>query len=208
MEIGEVKQEVKSKRGQAIQGLETYSREEIKSIVLKHIEDILSQNDIDAPIVGLEIIGSRNRGDAKKQSDLDVVVEYSGNEREDGLFNILNEKRLEVEGIKIDINPINKNKTGTLEEYLEKSNKYDKSQLEAKQAAGQQEIKELKSKSQEVKPTNNKVSAAQAEADAALQDFLDAFNDLNSDNLGIVDNTAEKQAKMLVAWHKDGSHTT
>ena len=54
----------------------------------------------------------------------------------------------------------------------------------------------------EAKPTNNKVSAAQAEADAALQDFLDAFNDLNSDNLGIVDNTAEKQAKMLVAGTK------
>lgn len=48
----------------------------------------------------------------------------------------------------------------------------------------------------------DKVSAAQAEADAALQDFLDAFNDLNSDNLGIVDNTAEKQAKMLVAGTK------
>ena len=94
---------------------------------------IYSQNDIDAPIVGLEIIGSRNRGDAKNNRIFDVVVEYSGNEREDGLFNILNEKRLEIEGIKIDINPINKNKTGTLEEYLEKSNKYDKSQLEAKE---------------------------------------------------------------------------
>ena len=42
LEIGE-EAEVKSKWGQAIQGLETYSREEIKSIVLKHIEDILSE---------------------------------------------------------------------------------------------------------------------------------------------------------------------
>lgn len=57
-------------------------------------------------------------------------------------------------------------------------------------------------KKNEAKSESNKLNAAQAEADAALQDFLDAFNDLNSDNLGIVDNTAEKQAKMLVAGTK------
>ena len=49
------------------------------------------------------------------------------------------------------------------------------------------------------KNEQSKVSKAQQEADEALKDFLDAFNDLQSDNLGIVDNTAEKQAKMLVA---------
>ena len=52
------------------------------------------------------------------------------------------------------------------------------------------------------KDEQSKISKAQAEADAALADFLDAFNDLNSNNLGIVDNTAEKQAKMLVAGTK------
>lgn len=39
----------------------------------------------------------------------------------------------------------------------------------------------------------------QKDVDDALKDFMDAFNDLGGNNLGIIDNTAEKQAKMLVA---------
>ncbi len=49
------------------------------------------------------------------------------------------------------------------------------------------------------KAEKTKLKQLEEERDQALKDFLDAFNDLNSDNLGIIDNTAEKQAKMLVA---------
>jgi predicted nucleotidyltransferase len=113
-----------------IQGLEGYSRNEIKDIVSNYIQDKLVENDLeDISINGAEIIGSRNRGNAKTNSDLDLVVEYSGDIREDDLFNILNEEPLEIEGIKVDINPITADNTGTLEEYLERSRQYDREVL-------------------------------------------------------------------------------
>lgn len=115
-----------------IQGLEGYSRTEIKDIVSNYIQDKLVENDLeDISINGAEIIGSRNRGNAKTNSDLDLVVEYSGDIREDDLFNILNEEPLEIEGIKVDINPITADNTGTLEEYLERSKQYDREVLNA-----------------------------------------------------------------------------
>lgn len=115
-----------------IQGLEGYSRNEIKDIVSNYIQDKLVENDLeDISINGAEIIGSRNRGNAKTNSDLDLVVEYSGDIREDDLFNILNEEPLEIEGIKVDINPITADNTGTLEEYLERSRQYDREVLNA-----------------------------------------------------------------------------
>ena len=49
------------------------------------------------------------------------------------------------------------------------------------------------------KAEKTKLEQLEEERDQALKDFLDAFNDLKSDNLGIIDTTAEKQAKMLVA---------
>lgn len=110
-----------------IQGLEGYSRTEIKDIVNRYIQNKLEENDLlDITIDGSEIIGSRNRGNARSDSDLDLVVEYSGDIREDDLFDILNEDPLEIEGIKVDINPITSDKSGTLEEYLERSKQYDK----------------------------------------------------------------------------------
>ena len=59
-----------------------------------------------------------------KNSDLDVVVQLSGNEREDDLFNLLHEDKFRIGGVVVDINPITEYKTGTLEEYLPGVEKY------------------------------------------------------------------------------------
>jgi predicted nucleotidyltransferase len=113
-----------------IQGLENYSREEIKGFVREGIHEMLiDANVIDVDIKGIEIIGSRNRGDAKKRSDLDIVVEYSGDEREDDMFCALNDRRMRIEGIRVDINPIKAEKSGTLKEYMKESNRYDAEKL-------------------------------------------------------------------------------
>ena len=55
----------------------------------------------------------------KEGSDLDIVVEYTGHKAEDDLFNIFNEDGLMIGGIKVDINPITEEKTGTLGSYLQ-----------------------------------------------------------------------------------------
>ena len=82
------------------------------------------QLDFDAEIIGVIISGSRCRGLEGKNSDLDVVVQLSGNEREDDLFNLLHEDKFRIGGVVVDINPITEYKTGTLEEYLPGVEKY------------------------------------------------------------------------------------
>lgn len=57
-------------------------------------------------------------GIGKNDSDFDVVVEYTGEETEDDLFNVFNEDGFTIGGIKVDINPITESKTGTLGAYL------------------------------------------------------------------------------------------
>lgn len=116
-----------------VQGLEGYSREEIKGIVTDHINDVMRDYDIDAEIIGMDIHGSRNRHDARPDSDLDVVVEYSGDIREDDMFNALNgeEDALSIEGIKVDINPIRKEESGDLQDYMKQSEEYDREKSSA-----------------------------------------------------------------------------
>lgn len=60
----------------------------------------------------------------KDSSDLDVVVELSTNEREDDLFNAFNEDGLHIGEVKVDINPITAQRTGTLETYLPQAEEY------------------------------------------------------------------------------------
>ena len=85
-----------------IQGFEDYSTEQIEGIVLEHITDAFTEIGID-----VEIYGSRTRGEAKADSDLDVKVRYKGAEKDYALFNILNDddSALYIDGIRVDINP-------------------------------------------------------------------------------------------------------
>ncbi|MCD7883046.1 MAG: DUF3849 domain-containing protein [Lachnospiraceae bacterium] len=103
-------------------------------------ETILSyaQAEIDAmglhdevQLHGARVYGSRSReGLYTDGSDLDVVISYSGNIREDDFFNALHEAGLSIAGIPVDINPISTETTGTLEEYLAVAEQY----LDAKEA--------------------------------------------------------------------------
>lgn len=115
-----------------IQGFDGYTRDEVLDVVRGHVEEMLAESGTDAEIVGMDIHGSRIRGDAKEDSDLDVVVEYRGSESEDSMFNLLNGEHLKIEGISVDINPIRADKTGTLEKYMKKSAEYDAEQTKAR----------------------------------------------------------------------------
>ena len=97
---------------------------EIEETVKCHVQAKIDEYAIDANIVDAVIVGSRCRGLEQEGSDLDVVVELSTNEREDDLFNTLNEDGLHIGGVKVDINPITAQRTGTLESYLPTVEKY------------------------------------------------------------------------------------
>ncbi len=111
-----------------LQGLDGYTEDEVLSMVREDIEEKLADAGVDGVrINGMAIHGSRKRGDARSDSDLDVVVEYDGDISEDGLFNLLNDVPLTIEGVAIDINPITEGKSGTLAQYMERSRRYDAS---------------------------------------------------------------------------------
>lgn len=111
-----------------IQGLEGYSLQDIQDIILNHIADVFQGEFPEGfQINGIGIIGSRANGTAREDSDLDVLLEYEGDISEDALYNMLNgENGLEIEGIKVDINPITPGKSGTIQEFLERNNDYKK----------------------------------------------------------------------------------
>ena len=97
---------------------------EIEETVKCYIQAQLDECGIDAVMIDAVVTGSRCRGIEKAGSDLDVVVELFTNEREDHLFNILNENALLIGGVKVDINPITAQQTGTLESYLPQAEEY------------------------------------------------------------------------------------
>lgn len=104
-----------------VQGLEGYTQDEIKDIVESYVQDILDESDIDATIEKVTVIGSRSRNEAKADSDLDILLEYSGEDYpEDAMYNLLHddENPLEIEGLKVDINPINPHYSLSTEEWL------------------------------------------------------------------------------------------
>ena len=97
---------------------------EIEETVKCHVQAKIDEYDIDATIIDAVVVGSRCRGLEKDSSDLDVVVEISTNEREDDLFNVFNEDGLHIGEVKVDINPITAQRTGTLETYLLQAEEY------------------------------------------------------------------------------------
>ena len=73
--------------------------------------------------------GSRARGTARENSDLDVVIAYSGDIPEDYLFNLFHEEPLIMYGVEVDINPINVDETD-INAYMKNSLNYDKKVLD------------------------------------------------------------------------------
>lgn len=116
--------EFKAKTEQCFQPIAGMDATEIEEMVEEYVNAKLTEYDFDATVRGVVISGSRCRGLEGKHSDLDVVVEYAGNEREDDMFNLLHEDKFSIGGVKVDINPITECRTGTLEEYLPCVEKY------------------------------------------------------------------------------------
>lgn len=108
----------KAKTDELFHEISEMNPSEIEETVKCHVQAKLDEFGIAAEIVDVAVVGSRCRGLEKEGSDLDVVVELSTNEREDFLFDTFHENGLYIGGIKVDINPITAQRTGTLETYL------------------------------------------------------------------------------------------
>lgn len=124
-----------------IQGIDI-SYDEIKKEITAYIESRINDwnNYVAADdsefitLIGVELHGSRLRNQARDDSDLDCVFEYSGNAREDDVFNFFNydedEGKYMIDDIIVDFNPIKADKTGSLKSYMKKSAAYDAEQMD------------------------------------------------------------------------------
>ena len=127
---------------------------EIEETIKCHVQAKIDEYDIDATIIDAVVVGSRCRGLEKDSSDLDVVVELSTNEREDDLFNAFNEDWLHIGDVRVDINPITAQRTGTLETYLPQAEEYLESiRQEREQELTQQMQTQVEMENEEVEVT-------------------------------------------------------
>ena len=111
-----------------VQDLDSYSYDEIIKIINDFIMDKIWDNgysSADIKLNDIRLHGSRLRNQAKPTSDLDAVVEYDGDIREDDFFNILNDDPLYIDDIRVDINPIKED----LNLYMKRSADYDRRKL-------------------------------------------------------------------------------
>lgn len=116
--------EFKARTEDCFRPMDGLNQFEIEDIVRDFIVETLIANGVDAVIRDVVISGSRCRGLEREDSDLDVVVELESDEREDVLFDMLHEEEFAIGGVVVDINPITRERTGTMEEYLPRVEEY------------------------------------------------------------------------------------
>lgn len=135
-----VVEDFKAKTDELFHDISEMNPSEIEETVKCHVQAKIEEYDIDAQIVDVAVVGSRCRGLEREGSDLDVVVELSTKEREDDLFNAFNNSDgIYIGDIKVDINPITTQRTGSLENYLPQVEEY----LESVRQAREQEPKSI-----------------------------------------------------------------
>ena len=99
---------------------EDVSLTEIAEAIQADLELICREYEIPVTLKNIVVYGSRSKGYEHEDSDLDILVEYEGDFREDELFALFHdsEEPLQYHGIPIDVNPIRAEESGTTETYL------------------------------------------------------------------------------------------
>lgn len=123
---GEVTDKIVPERpnSKQLQGM-SYNVAEAEDYIGRVVRNILDENGYnDVEIVGTKVIGSRVNGNAREDSDLDAIVEFKGDAREDSLFNLFAGENIELDGVKVDVNPITEGKSGTIEQFMRRSDEY------------------------------------------------------------------------------------
>ena len=131
---GNVVENFKAKTNELFHEISEMNPAEIEETIKRHVQSKIDEYVIQVEIKDVAVVGSRCRGLEREGSDLDVVVELSTNEREDDLFNAFNnDDGIYIGGIKVDINPITTQRTGSLETYLPQVEDYLEGVREARE---------------------------------------------------------------------------
>ena len=109
--------------------VEGMNASEVENAVRDYLMDAVRRQDLLIQIGEVMVYGSRCRGTEKTTSDIDIVVEYKGDIREDDLFNLLHEDEFLLGNHKVDINPIQADKSGNIAEFLQQATIYMESEM-------------------------------------------------------------------------------
>lgn len=124
--------------------LNNMSRADIEETVLAYAQSMADEAGYDVQVMAARVYGSRTAGIENENSDVDVVIEFQGDIREDDFFNMLHEDGLSIGGMTVDINPITAEKSGTIEEYLARANEYLEEKVKSfREAASDQQKVEV-----------------------------------------------------------------
>lgn len=118
-ELPEAEEPAWAKHNGAIQGFEGLDPFAVYNACDEYIDRIIGETRLNIAQVDMIAIGSRAFGMAREDSDLDILLEYEGDVKEDEVFNALNAEPLELMGIKVDFFPIRSQESGTLVTWLE-----------------------------------------------------------------------------------------
>ena len=102
---------------------------EVEDAVRDYLMDTIRRQDLLIQIGEVMVYGSRCRGTEKTTSDIDIVVEYKGDIREDDLFNLFHEDEFLLGNHKVDINPIQADKSGNIADFLRQAAIYMESEM-------------------------------------------------------------------------------
>ena len=125
-----------------VQGTEmTY--DEVVNVVSDGVASILEEQGLseDVEVVSIEVIGSRVRREAKDDSDLDILLYYTGDMKEDSMFNALNPNDITINGIKVDINPIRDQDSGDPEKWHKRDDAWREQDRETTERTPREEPK-------------------------------------------------------------------
>ena len=113
-----------------IKGLNNVTTNDIIDYIKYVIEDIITECELNIEVLDYYVHGSRVFGNPRNDSDIDVVLYYKGNMKEDALYNIFHDEDYKdqfiYDDIIIDVNPIRDQETGSLKEYIKKDKNYKK----------------------------------------------------------------------------------
>ena len=134
---------------------EPFTEKVIEESLHNDLAALFEQYDSGETEENLTLVGVKMYRNPTDDGKISLLVEFDSKNpenrwREDSLFNALNEEGIEFNGMKVDFNPITREKSGTIEQYLKTLSGFENEEQLIKANAQKLEDKEVENKLNEI----------------------------------------------------------
>lgn len=134
---------------------EPFTEKIIEEALHNDVAELFKQYDSGEIEENLTLVGVKMYRNPSEDGKISLLVEFDSKNpenrwREDSLFNALNEEGIEFNGMKVDFNPITREKSGTIEQYLKTLAGFENEEQLIKANAQKLEEKEVENKLNEI----------------------------------------------------------